>query len=74
MRESPLREKDKMLTSFKKWLGARCNGGRPTQSDLEAVYQEDHDHDYLSRGCGAVMPQVVPVEERNEEPNDELSY
>ena len=65
MRESPLGEKDKMLTSFKKWLEARYDGGRPTQSDLEAVYQEDHLHDYSSHGHGALIPQV-PAEEQND--------
>ena len=68
MRESPLGEKDKMLPSFKKWLEARYDGGKPTQSDLEAVYQEDHLHDYSSNGHGTLIPQVP-----DEEPND-VSY
>lgn len=64
--ETPLKEKDNMLTTFKKWIEARYHDGRLSQSNLEAVYHEDHLHDYSSHGNGAALMPQVPAEEQND--------
>lgn len=54
--------KDKMLKSFCKWLELKYYNGKPSESDLEAVYQDDVVHDYsIEQAMPAMPPDEDPI-------------